>query len=553
MESDDSEGDQEKPIEDVYVASSYLSSSESVDSLEAYIEPEPEPCSKMKLYMQGLYSPGSGEICAKYIAMSASSVLRHPYYDYPAVVDPGIVIALKYPEPLKIYNDDGQDLYLDLCKQMNIIPIRIFHRGLLTEEIDLRFYGVNPAGVRAMSMALARNQTVRRLDLTSNFLDHLDATYHIGQMLGHQNALTELILSGCNIGCKFLRRVVNRLSTRVMDLLDLSGNKIKDEGFPSLTEQIFRGAVIKRLNLRRNDLTSDSLALLAEVLEFHNHTTHLDISWNKFYKTQGAIQLIRILRQSEVLVELNLSFTSLCVGVEIGALLRIKTLEVLDLSNNRLTTRAAKIIAKNLVLAKSLRILDLSFNPFIPQDALEILLSLKNEEIDKLEELRMDFIEVNKEFAQELKEIRELEFRKNTLITHGHVLRNYTLQSYDMKVIYLKQLVTLTSRKKKQQPDGFDILVYILDESKKRQTLEIPELQRIMKKAGAPIEDDFIIGISKSFPGPKTEAKLRPLNLDMLADYIHRIYPDKQPTPTPLETPPEPVKKKKKGGKKKKQ
>lgn len=50
-----------------------------------------------------------------------------------------------------------------------------------------------------------------------------------------------------------------------------------------------RKVYIFRLNLRRNELTSESLSLLAEVVEFHDHITHLDVSWNKFYKTQGIL------------------------------------------------------------------------------------------------------------------------------------------------------------------------------------------------------------------------------------------------------------------------
>lgn len=47
-----------------------------------------------------------------------------------------------------------------------------------------------------MSLALSYNNFVRRLDLTSNFLDN-DACYHIGQLLSVNTTLQELILSGC--------------------------------------------------------------------------------------------------------------------------------------------------------------------------------------------------------------------------------------------------------------------------------------------------------------------------------------------------------------------
>lgn len=41
-------------------------------------------------------------------------------------------------EKPKEYEDDGQELYLELCKEANQAPIRIFHKGLLTDTIDLR-------------------------------------------------------------------------------------------------------------------------------------------------------------------------------------------------------------------------------------------------------------------------------------------------------------------------------------------------------------------------------------------------------------------------------
>lgn len=67
---------------------------------------------------------------------------------------------------------------------------------LIYTHILLKYYGVNPVGVRAMSMALNCNQYVRRLDLTSNFLSE-DACYHLGQMLRENVALQELVFCEC--------------------------------------------------------------------------------------------------------------------------------------------------------------------------------------------------------------------------------------------------------------------------------------------------------------------------------------------------------------------
>lgn len=91
---------EETPVEVKYVTSKISQSSSDLPMEEwsSLIITEPEMKNqKMTLYKKGLYDPGSGEICTKYITMSDSSVLRHKYYQYPSVRDPGIIEALKYP------------------------------------------------------------------------------------------------------------------------------------------------------------------------------------------------------------------------------------------------------------------------------------------------------------------------------------------------------------------------------------------------------------------------------------------------------------------------
>lgn len=73
------------------------SSDEHPSKESSILRYEPEDSPKMKLYKEGLYDPGTGEICTDYVAMSDSAVLNHPYYEYPGVKDPGIVKTLCFP------------------------------------------------------------------------------------------------------------------------------------------------------------------------------------------------------------------------------------------------------------------------------------------------------------------------------------------------------------------------------------------------------------------------------------------------------------------------
>lgn len=42
------------------------------------------------------------------------------------------------PEPRRIYDINGQELYLDMCKKMQVVPVRRFYRSLVEKEINLK-------------------------------------------------------------------------------------------------------------------------------------------------------------------------------------------------------------------------------------------------------------------------------------------------------------------------------------------------------------------------------------------------------------------------------
>ncbi|XP_050342331.1 leucine-rich repeat-containing protein 74B-like [Nymphalis io] len=500
---------------------------------------------KMAAYKEGLYDPGSGEICTKYIAMSDSTVQRHLYYAYPCIKDPGIKAALLEPEHIKHFPLDGQELYLDLCEEMKVIPVRSFLRGLLGEVIDLKYYGVNPIGVRAMSIALTYNRYVKRLDLTSNFLTE-DACYHLGQMLGDNVSVQELILSRCRIQAGGIKRLVVFLASRPLEELDLSYNGFGDIGFEYLAQQIYKGAVIKRLNLSYNDLSSEAAYSFAAAIEVNNKTTHLDLSWNKMSSLKGVNELLSFLSESDVLVNLNMSWNNLTISKILKKLLSVKTLRVLDLSNNsyRLDKAAARTIANSLKTAKSLHTLDLSFNPLYGDDAYLLVCKLRNKEI-KLVNLFMDNIEVNKKFVKERQEVLKLSFRKKCKITHGEVKHDYTLSQPDIREIILKRIDYVTSRGHKK--NKFDIALYFLQKIKTCDYVQPREFLQDMRLAGTPLDEDLVLALTDTFPGPKLEKGDKTLDLAGVVEMIKRFWPDRKlpPTPEPEVEEPKPKKKQK--------
>ncbi|XP_045785905.1 leucine-rich repeat-containing protein 74A-like [Maniola jurtina] len=521
---------------------------EEWSSLNAQI---PEENAKRLLYEQGLYSPGSGEICAKYVPLSRSSVFRHPYYNYPSILDPGIKEALLNPAPKIILNsDDGQELYLDLCKEMRICPIRSFHRKLLDREIDLSYYGIHPLGFRPIAMALNNNRFVKVLDLTDNWISE-DGCYHLGEMLVTNISLEELNLHGCRIGPEGARRLfANVHVNRTLRKINLAENCLTDAGVEFLSKAIYLGSDIVNINLSHNSLTAKSLVTLTSTFETHNKLTHLNLSWNTIFSPNAIFYLCSMLSTNTKLEEINLSWNSLSgprIGNAIKQVMKAPNLRSLYLNNNRLSDEVTQI-AQSLPNSK-LTTLDLSNNPLTPDHALFLLSKLKIRKV-KLQNLFLENILVTAEFIELKDTILDMKSRKNVVIKWGEVIPRLVSASADMREIVLRRAEFLCNKGKKS---SVDIALVFLEICKyNERPLEVKEFSRALKTLGATsLDADLIEEIVNSFPGPSNK-KVKTIDLVMLVDYVHRRWPDKKlpPTPPPEEVVPE-VKDSKKKKKKK--
>lgn len=512
----------------------------------------PKENRKRNLYSQGIYSPGSGEICSKYIAMSDSLIFKHVYYNYPAVLDPGIEKALYEPEKKITYDEDGQNLYLAICDDMKTCPVREFHRNLLEETIDLRYYCVNPKGVRAMAMALRYNKYVKTLNLTDNFLND-DASYHLGHMLVDNTGLENLCLSGCRIGPKGMQCLgVFLPHNRTLKSLDLSRNYLGDEGAEHLADAIKRKLHIQQLNLSYNNLGAKSAIFFVDALSYGNRLTHLDLSWNQFYHIPTMVKLLVTLTESDTLEELNLAWNSLSgerIATALGQVVTIPSLITLNLSNNKLCNEAIPLIVANLLKAKKLKTLNLSFNPMTPLDAYTVLQKMLKPRV-KIENLFLDDIWISKEFLWLLDRVLQMKTRKNAVITYGGLNNAYTITGPDPRELIMQRADFLGKRDKKRR---VDIGLYFLALSKEiLKPIGPKELNDRLALDNVPLDADLVNELANVFPGPRT-AKTKTINIEAITDFIHRLWPERQLPPTPPpELVPEPVKPDKNLDKKKK-
>ncbi|XP_053613472.1 leucine-rich repeat-containing protein 74B-like [Plodia interpunctella] len=532
-----------------------LSSSEEppIDEWSSLDYEVPDENIKRQKQAEGLYDPGSGEICTKYIPLSASSVLRHVYYNYPGIRDPGIEDALLKPEYKLQYPSDGCDLYLDLCKEIDVCPVRAFHRGLLQEKIDLRYYGINPKGFRPMAKALKTNSFVKILDLTDNWISN-DGCFHLGEMLLDNVTLTEINLAGCRMGVKGAKMLLNNIHlNRTLRSLNLSKNELGDQGVELLANVFLKGFDLRKLNLSFNKITGRSFLVLSEAFEANNKLTHLDLSWNIISSSpKEFFVLCTLLSVNLSLEELNLSWNSLNgdhMGNAIKILLANPKVRLLNLSNNKLAGKAVKDIGMNLRKAKKLETLDLSYNPLSRDDAIKLLERLQERRV-KLKRLLLDNVIVNEFFMTLREEILSCDFRSDTVITYGSVDKIFVCHPKDMREIIFDRCEAICKSKKK----SIDIALLIQELYRDDPSpIGTRFFTRIVRDRGAQLDDDLIEQLANWFPGPKSQ-KMKLINLAAIVDYLKRKWPDRKLPPTP---PPEPepvpdLKKNKKGVKNKK-
>ncbi|KAI5645632.1 hypothetical protein NE865_02299 [Phthorimaea operculella] len=487
----------------------------------------PEQNQKRRLFEAGLYVPPPEEICSKYIPLSDSSVYRHPYYKYPAVLDPGIEDALLQPPPEIIYPDDGQELYKALCKEMNESYSRLFHKQLLQGHMNMSYYGISPYGWRPMAMALKKNAFVRSIDFTSNFIT-IDGCYHFGDMLRDNYTITELDFTGCRMGPEGMKNLVNnfRMNTTLRKL-NVGRNCLTDAGMQYLCDALYKGSHVSDLGLSYNSLTSATANNLADAIEFMNSITHLDLSFNSFTVPKPVETLLSRFLTSECFVEINFSWNSLTnrFAKSLSNLLLCPKIRVVNLSNNNLTGNVIALIADNLKFAKNLNTLDLSFNPLTVTEAKYVLNKMRFRRV-KLNELLMDNVTVDPFFVNLKNRILAYKFRKDAVITHGYVVPKKDGVAPDLREIVLRRAEFLCQKGPKKLRKDIAQVILSLNKQTKGEPIFVNTLNQALNNMGVHhLNRDLVDALVDAFPGPKI-GKIHPGNMRAAAEYVHRLWPD---------------------------
>lgn len=105
--------------------------------------------------------------CLREIDISDSQLkIVNPYSVYQVPNDPGLRPAFwLLREHPPIYSTDGVQKFYDMVKRTGLRPIGSLKDMLVTDQLNLRYYGLESPIMKAICEALTDNSFVRKLDL----------------------------------------------------------------------------------------------------------------------------------------------------------------------------------------------------------------------------------------------------------------------------------------------------------------------------------------------------------------------------------------------------
>jgi Ran GTPase-activating protein (RanGAP) involved in mRNA processing and transport len=233
--------------------------------------------------------------------------------------------------------------------------------------LDLASNALGPQGSVVLAGAIPECK-VATLVLARNFIDD-GGLAAITEALRKVNSVAHLDVSDNGLGPKSGKCIADavRAPACLLQTLVLSDNVLGDGGLRYLAEALKETRGIQELVICRNRITGKSVVDLANGLKYNRSLRRLDLSGNKL-GDEGAVALVEPLCMSTCAIT-HLLLGSCSIGDPGGTALARVILEnerliSLDLRNNFLMEAAAEALGKAVLTNATLLYIDVSLNDF---------------------------------------------------------------------------------------------------------------------------------------------------------------------------------------------
>ncbi|XP_052766427.1 leucine-rich repeat-containing protein 74B-like [Mya arenaria] len=327
----------------------------------------------------------------------------------------------------ELYDHDttGVNRYLRMCTKLEIQPITYFLKHMQDRELIMKYHGLGPLGVKAMSDPLETNTTIERMDLEGNYMLGVGATY-LANVLKDNVYVTQLILSENkmgNIGAKAICELL--VENKTITYLDLKGNYIEDGVAENFYDMLSKNTDLKTLILRHNNFEDEGARWLRDSLMENDTLVTLDLSWNHF-QWRGCCAIAEGMVENTGIKSLNLCMNGFGLegSVSLEEMLKSnRTLLDLDISFCRIPLKGAPHIASGIQNNEALERLDIGYNQLQNEGGYVILVGEERNETAPLKHIDFGNLTVKptfKKLADRLEEERGIE------ILYGGVMLDVT-------------------------------------------------------------------------------------------------------------------------------
>uniref|UniRef100_A0A1I8FCE1 Leucine rich repeat containing 74A n=1 Tax=Macrostomum lignano TaxID=282301 RepID=A0A1I8FCE1_9PLAT len=260
-------------------------------------------------------------------------------------------------------SSDAQDVlrqrYESSCRQLGVVPVSTVKRSFGRDRLHMRGRPLGPKGTKAVAMSLRNSESISSISIPeNNILD--DGLLALCDMVNTARRLRELDLSSNGLGERGLAGLCSALlNNNSLAKLDLSHNSITDKEAAFVCKLLENNIHLKQLILSKNAIECNDGGM-ESALGYNDTLEVLDLSWNRI-REEGANSLTKGLYANNGLKDLDLSWNGFsdrsCQGL-VTALRKNFVLEKLRLRHNRMSGRSALAIVQTLQQNSSLTTLD---------------------------------------------------------------------------------------------------------------------------------------------------------------------------------------------------
>ena len=298
-------------------------------------------------------------------------------------------------------------------------------------ELNISHNGITSKGTKNITESIQVNTTLKNLNLSHNVLSDDGATV-ISSFLKCNNSLLKLNISHNGITDKGTKEIAEAIEINsTLQNIDISRNHISVEGLVYFMEAVKNNCTLQEIDITHNNVTRSGFTSIKQCIDnlqpIQIYASWNEISWSKKNKEHVLMSRIPSSCAPDNVEDDVWSYKGRDLSLYMffsECLKEDDTLQELNMSRNKITSREARMIGEAIKVNKTLQKLDISKNSISDDGAAAISDGLKCN--ISLQELNMLYNKITNEGAKMIgeaikvnKTLQKLDISDNSISDDG--------------------------------------------------------------------------------------------------------------------------------------